>query len=140
MAEAEAPFAEIVEEEEEEAADAGEEATEADAGDEAVEAEEEAGEEEAEGEGEEEDAGVDEEAMGAPPGGGPISMALGEGPDLGEVAEIVVISTSLGSIKRQFFSSKRVQHFLDCKGVVYFLIDCNRDLSSAMSKAALVRC
>ncbi|KAL8272400.1 hypothetical protein Esti_003690 [Eimeria stiedai] len=79
--------------------------------------------------------GVEEEVLGAPPvGGGPlVSGGLGEAPDLGEAAEIVVIGTSLGSIKRHFFSSKRVQHFLDCKGVVYFLIDCNRDLSSAMN-------
>lgn len=52
----------------------------------------------------------------------------------GELAEIVLITTSLGSIKRQFFASKRLQHFLDCKAVVYLSIDCNRDLSTAMSK------
>ncbi|KAL8435245.1 hypothetical protein ACSSS7_002591 [Eimeria intestinalis] len=59
--------------------------------------------------------GVEEEVLGAPAvGRGPlVSGGLGEAPDLGEAAEIVVIGTSLGSIKRQFFSSKRVQHFLD---------------------------
>ncbi|OEH76104.1 uncharacterized protein LOC34620909 [Cyclospora cayetanensis] len=93
--------------------------------------EEEYAEEEEQEEEQEDDA--PEEALGAAPAGGSLAMALGEAPDLGEVAEIVVLATSLGSIKRQFFSSKRVQHFLDCKGVVYFLIDTNRDLSVAMN-------
>lgn len=60
---------------------------------------------------------------------------LEEVPELSaEVAEVVLVTTSLGSIKRQFFASKRLQHFLDCKGVVYCSVDCNRDLSTAMSK------
>ncbi|CDJ68277.1 Cgd7_4360 protein, related [Eimeria necatrix] len=71
--------------------------------------------------------------LGGPPGAGPQAVTLGEAPELGEVAEVVVLGTSLSSIKRQFFSSKRVQHFLDCKGIVYFLIDCNRDTSAAMN-------
>ncbi|CDJ43666.1 hypothetical protein, conserved [Eimeria tenella] len=87
----------------------------------------------------EEEAAADEELgalggpLGGPPGAGPQAVTLGEAPELGEVAEVVVVATSLGSIKRQFFSSKRVQHFLDCKGIVYFLIDCNRDTSAAMN-------
>ncbi|CDJ52864.1 hypothetical protein, conserved [Eimeria brunetti] len=78
-----------------------------------------------------------EEALGEPPLRGALAVPLGEAPDLSETAEIVAVSTSLHSIKRQFFSSKRLLHFLDCKGVVYFLIDCNRDISSAMSKGTV---
>lgn len=52
-------------------------------------------------------------------------------PDTGEVAEIVLVTTSLGSIRRQFFSSQRTKNFLDCKGVVYVIVDSNRDTSTA---------
>ncbi|PHJ23807.1 hypothetical protein CSUI_002338 [Cystoisospora suis] len=58
-------------------------------------------------------------------------LGFDEVPDTGEVAEIVLVTTSLGSIKKQFFSSLRMRNFLDCKGVVYIIIDSNRDTSSA---------
>ncbi|PFH36686.1 hypothetical protein BESB_048780 [Besnoitia besnoiti] len=63
--------------------------------------------------------------------GGDGGLGYDEVPDTGEVAEIVLITTSLGSIRRQFFASQRLRNFLDCKGVVYIIIDSNRDTSSA---------
>ncbi|KAK2194859.1 uncharacterized protein BdWA1_003676 [Babesia duncani] len=50
-----------------------------------------------------------------------------------QLAEVVLVTTSLGSIKKQFFQSKRAQHLLDCKNIVYYLVDANRDISVAMS-------
>ncbi|CRG93515.1 conserved Plasmodium protein, unknown function [Plasmodium gallinaceum] len=46
-------------------------------------------------------------------------------------AEIVLITTSLGGIKASFFSSLRAQNLLNCKKYVYFVIDTNRDTSTA---------
>jgi len=44
-------------------------------------------------------------------------------------AEIVLIITSLGSFRGMYFSSERAKHLLNCKGVVYYVIDINRDVS-----------
>ncbi|SBT74837.1 conserved Plasmodium protein, unknown function [Plasmodium malariae] len=46
-------------------------------------------------------------------------------------AEIVLITTSLGGIKSSFFSSLRAQNLLNCKKLMYFVIDSNRDTSTA---------
>ncbi|EKX72847.1 conserved hypothetical protein [Theileria equi strain WA] len=48
-----------------------------------------------------------------------------------QLAEVVLITTSFGGIKQKFFSSKRAQHLLDCKGLVYYHIDANKDISKA---------
>lgn len=50
-------------------------------------------------------------------------------PDTGVIAQVILICTSLGSIRRQFFSSRRAKQLLDCKGIPYFVIDANRDVS-----------
>lgn len=50
---------------------------------------------------------------------------------LSQEAEVVLISTSLGGIKTAFFSSLRAKNLLDCKKYVYFIIDSNRDTSTA---------
>ncbi|CRH03754.1 conserved Plasmodium protein, unknown function [Plasmodium relictum] len=47
------------------------------------------------------------------------------------LTEIVLITTSLGGIKASFFSSLRAQNLLNCKKYVYFVIDSNRDTSTA---------
>ncbi|CEM21746.1 unnamed protein product [Vitrella brassicaformis CCMP3155] len=44
-----------------------------------------------------------------------------------ERAEVVLIITSLGSIRRQCWRSRKAQHLLDCKQADYTLIDVNRD-------------
>ncbi|KAF8820495.1 hypothetical protein IE077_004474 [Cardiosporidium cionae] len=46
-------------------------------------------------------------------------------------AEVVILATSFGGIRKQFFSSKRALSFLYCKGVAYYYIDTNRDFSKA---------
>ncbi|KAF8819951.1 hypothetical protein IE077_004579 [Cardiosporidium cionae] len=46
-------------------------------------------------------------------------------------AEVVILATSLGGIRKKFFSSKRALTFLFCKGVAYYYIDINRDSSMA---------
>ncbi|KAK1442309.1 hypothetical protein BgAZ_403390 [Babesia gibsoni] len=48
-----------------------------------------------------------------------------------QLAEIVLVCTSLGGTKQHFFQSKLAQHILDCKGVVYYLVDANRETSAA---------
>eukprot|EP00922_Rhytidocystis_sp_ex-Travisia-forbesii_P014797 GHVS01022138.1.p2 GENE.GHVS01022138.1~~GHVS01022138.1.p2 ORF type:complete len:253 (+),score=46.90 GHVS01022138.1:88-846(+) len=55
----------------------------------------------------------------------------GEMVDSVDLAEVILVMTSLGSSRRSFYSSKRAQNLLDCKDVVYFLIDSNRDMSTA---------
>lgn len=69
-------------------------------------------------------------------GGGPIDTGpavhyAGDMPDTGEMAEVVLITTSLGSMRGPFYGSRRAQNLLDCKDVVYILIDANRDMSTA---------
>ncbi|GBE59869.1 Theoredoxin domain containing protein [Babesia ovata] len=47
------------------------------------------------------------------------------------MAEIILVTTSLGGIKHQFFQSNLARHLLDCKGVVYYVVDANRDFTTA---------
>ncbi|KEP62124.1 UNVERIFIED_CONTAM: hypothetical protein HHA_265510 [Hammondia hammondi] len=98
-----------------------------------AEAEEQDGDEEGDqGEELEEEVSGDVEAEAADVSAAPdAGLGYVEAPDTGEVAEIILVTTSLGSIRRQFFSSQRLKNFLDCKGVVYVIIDSNRDTSSA---------
>nr|BAN65963.1 hypothetical protein [Babesia bovis] len=60
--------------------------------------------------------------------GQPVDENYGEAEQL---AEVILVTTSLGGMKRQFFQSKLAQHILDCKGIVYYLIDANRDFTRA---------
>eukprot|EP00923_Selenidium_pygospionis_P016325 GHVN01028572.1.p1 GENE.GHVN01028572.1~~GHVN01028572.1.p1 ORF type:complete len:328 (+),score=67.00 GHVN01028572.1:301-1284(+) len=62
--------------------------------------------------------------------GSPRQMAVGV-PHTGVTAEIVLVMTSFGGVRRPYFSSKRARHLLDCKGVVYYVIDINNDFSEA---------
>eukprot|EP00922_Rhytidocystis_sp_ex-Travisia-forbesii_P026360 GHVS01038602.1.p1 GENE.GHVS01038602.1~~GHVS01038602.1.p1 ORF type:complete len:872 (-),score=263.50 GHVS01038602.1:109-2469(-) len=48
--------------------------------------------------------------------------------DKQQVAEVVVVVTSLGVVRRQYCASQRAMHFLDCKGIEYFIIDINQDI------------
>lgn len=50
-------------------------------------------------------------------------------PDTGVTAQVVLITTSLGSVRRQFFGSRKAQNFLDCKGIPFYVIDANRDVA-----------
>ncbi|GFE55526.1 theoredoxin domain containing protein [Babesia ovis] len=52
-------------------------------------------------------------------------------PETDQIAEVILVTTSLGGMKRQFFHSRLVQHLLDCKGIVYYLVDANRDFTRA---------
>ncbi|SBS82235.1 conserved Plasmodium protein, unknown function [Plasmodium ovale] len=54
-----------------------------------------------------------------------------EGITIMQEAEIVLVTTSLGGIKSSFFSSLRAQNLLNCKKFLYFVIDSNRDTSTA---------
>eukprot|EP00375_Theileria_parva_P000754 XP_763424.1 hypothetical protein [Theileria parva strain Muguga] len=47
------------------------------------------------------------------------------------LAEVVLLTSSLGGLKKQLFESARAQHLLDCKGLVYYIVDANKDLSNA---------
>uniref|UniRef100_A0A3B0MTJ7 Uncharacterized protein n=1 Tax=Theileria annulata TaxID=5874 RepID=A0A3B0MTJ7_THEAN len=47
------------------------------------------------------------------------------------LAEVVLLTSSLGGLKKQLFESTRAQHLLDCKGLVYYIVDANKDLSNA---------
>lgn len=47
------------------------------------------------------------------------------------LAEIILVGTSLGSVRKQYFDSKRLANLLDCKAVIYYLIDANLDSSVA---------
>ncbi|GIX65053.1 theoredoxin domain containing protein,putative [Babesia caballi] len=47
------------------------------------------------------------------------------------MAEVVLVTTSFGGVKRQFFQSRLAQHLLDCKGIVYYVVDANRDFTRA---------
>lgn len=123
----EVPEEEVGEEEVEEGEAEEAEVEEGEAEVEQAEGEEVEGEEEVSGDVEAETA----DAAEAVPGGPDIGLGYVEAPDTGEVAEIILVTTSLGSIRRQFFSSQRLKNFLDCKGVVYIIIDSNRDTSSA---------
>ncbi|CDR96006.1 THEOREDOXIN domain containing protein,putative [Babesia bigemina] len=59
-----------------------------------------------------------------------VSAASGE---FMPMAEIILITTSLGGVKYQFFQSNLARHILDCKGVVYYVVDANRDFTTATS-------
>jgi len=49
--------------------------------------------------------------------------------DYDNVAEIVLIQTSLGMARGQFFDSIRLRHYFDAKQISYYLIDLNKDWS-----------
>lgn len=53
--------------------------------------------------------------------------------------KIILVVTSLGSFRRQFFGSKRAQHLLNCKGYVYHLIDSNRDVTQSIGKRRILQ-
>ncbi|KAK1936460.1 hypothetical protein X943_003605 [Babesia divergens] len=55
----------------------------------------------------------------------------GELPQVEHIAELVLVITSFGGAKKHFFQSNLARHLLDCKGVVYYLVDANRDFSTA---------
>jgi len=61
--------------------------------------------------------------------GVPVEESTTSAPETNVTAEVIVIMTSLGSVRRMHFGSKRAQHILNCKGVVYYVIDINRDVS-----------
>eukprot|EP00914_Ancora_sagittata_P026459 GHVO01052067.1.p1 GENE.GHVO01052067.1~~GHVO01052067.1.p1 ORF type:complete len:216 (+),score=41.59 GHVO01052067.1:623-1270(+) len=44
-------------------------------------------------------------------------------------AEVVLIMTSLGSVRRYYFNSLRTKHLLDTKGYIYYVVDANKDVS-----------
>ncbi|ORM41339.1 uncharacterized protein BXIN_0785 [Babesia sp. Xinjiang] len=61
-------------------------------------------------------------------------VVVANGEDFGDaehLAEVILVTTSLGGMKQQFFQSKMAQHILDCKGLVYYLVDANRDFTRA---------
>merc|ERR1739838_672091 len=49
--------------------------------------------------------------------------------DYDNVAEIVLIHTSLGMARGQFFDSIRLRHYFDANQISYYLIDLNKDWS-----------
>lgn len=68
----------------------------------------------------------------------PVAVAAGDRqvavagvPHTGVNAEVVLLMTSFGGVRRHFFSSLRARHLLDCKGIVYYVVDCNKDFSEA---------
>lgn len=64
---------------------------------------------------------------------------IGGAMDLFFFCQIVLVVTSLGSNRKQFFGSKRCEHFLDCKGLVYHLVDTNRDVSQGAGEYSFKR-
>eukprot|EP01068_Selenidium_serpulae_P016807 Selendium_serpulae@DN6324_c0_g3_i3.p1 len=58
-------------------------------------------------------------------------VAVAGVPHTGVIAEVVLLMTSFGGVRRHFFSSLRARHLLDCKGIVYYVVDCNKDFSEA---------
>lgn len=71
-----------------------------------------------------------EGAVAVGPPGSPRQVATGA-PQTGVTAEIVLVMNSFGGLRRSYFASKRAKHLLDCKGVVYYVVDCNKDFTDA---------
>eukprot|EP00921_Rhytidocystis_pertsovi_P007940 GHVQ01013128.1.p1 GENE.GHVQ01013128.1~~GHVQ01013128.1.p1 ORF type:complete len:682 (+),score=118.64 GHVQ01013128.1:697-2742(+) len=52
-------------------------------------------------------------------------------------AEVVLVVTSLGAVRQQYYAALRAQHFLDCKGIDYYVIDINQDIGQDLPDTQL---